>query len=142
MQFSPLWRPYPAQGGPFKCHEILRKRFSPLRRCSESRVGLVNYQEASRKQFSPLWRFCEAFPSLFICKESSRMQFSPLLWSCKSRGGLFKCRKYREIRLHHCGSAVNLVLAWLSTWGHSQSSFRHCGGPIVLKEVCLSARKY
>ena len=59
--------------------------------------------------FHPLWRFCEAHTNLFIYQESSRKQFSLLWWSCQGRGGLFKCRKYREIRFHHCGSAVNLV---------------------------------
>ena len=68
-------------------------------------------QETSRKQLSPLWRFYKAHASLFMCQERSREQFLPLRWSCIAREACLIARKYRESSFHHCGSAVNLVLA-------------------------------
>ena len=37
---------------------------------------------------------------------------------------------------------MNLVLTWLSTRRHRESSFHHCGGPVKLVEAWLCARRH
>ena len=37
---------------------------------------------------------------------------------------------------------MNLVLAWLSTRRHRESSFHHCGGPVKLLEAWLCTRRH